>query len=230
MRLYKDFVESTNEIRRDLKEMGIRVTPKTYQDKNVQGNLDFETLEVQNYVYSVSQPKLRDLAPTQPWAEHEWGERLAGINRNHVNPGEAWKLRGGLWNQFLESNGRFSYTYGERFSKSAHVLRAIERLEHDPDSRQCWISVWDPNRDPLRIGGIRRVPCSLGYHVMIRQGTVQLTYIQRSADFATHFINDVWMAARLQDYISFQLGHPVGTFTHHIFSLHVFSKDVEGVF
>jgi hypothetical protein len=57
MRIYKDFKEAHGEILRDVTEMGIIVRPKTMQDKKVEGNSDYETLEVQNYGYIVTGPR-----------------------------------------------------------------------------------------------------------------------------------------------------------------------------
>jgi len=58
MRIYQSFKEALPEIKRDLAEMGIKVHPKTYQDKNVERDLNFATLELQNYIYTVVQPNM----------------------------------------------------------------------------------------------------------------------------------------------------------------------------
>lgn len=251
MRIYSDYPQALNEIQRDLKEMGLRIHPSTYQDKQVGDDPRFRTLELQNYIYTVTHPSLMELEPTQPWADQEWHERLLGIMGDPVNPGVAWKTRDEVWSQFLEkpeekSEGpsiwfpqetdavdfkqpRFSYTYSYRFAQSNQVLRVIQRLKEDPDSRQCFIGVWWPT-DSENIGGKRRVPCTLGYQVQVRAGKVNLTYLQRSADFATHFQNDLYLAGKLQHFIADSIETPVGHFTHWIGSLHVFEKDVAEVF
>ena len=83
-RIFKDFREATNEIKRDLAEMGISVHPQTYQDKFVGNDPNFSTFELQNYMYSVSSPLVTDLSPTQPWADREFIERTA---QDPINPG-----------------------------------------------------------------------------------------------------------------------------------------------
>lgn len=229
MRIYKNFREALSEITRDLAEMGIRVHPATYQDKNVKDDPDFETLEIQNYVYTVTQPRVEDLNPIQPWAEAEWGERLQGIHGQPVNPGVAWTTREDVWREFLQEDGKFAYTYSERLCRNQQVLKVINRLKVDPDSRQLFISIWDVS-DVDKLGGISRVPCSLGYLIQYRGGGVNLTYLQRSADIYTHFVNDIYLAFRLQKFIAREAGYPVGRFTHWIGSLHVFRKHVKEVF
>ncbi len=233
MRIYSDFKTALNEINRDVAEMGIRVHPHTWQDKQVKNDPNFATLELQNYVYAVTSPQPGDLNPTEPWATAELAERVQGIETGKgVNPGEAWKLREEVWKHFLESSEitqRFGYSYSERLAAFQQVERIIKRIKEDPDSRQLWISVWTPS-DIAYLGGVSRVPCTLGYQIQVRQGVLNLTYIQRSSDLKTHFENDVWMAHSLQRYIAAKVGIPVGIYTHMIFSLHMFRKDAEGVF
>jgi thymidylate synthase len=225
MRIYKDFKEALNEIKRDLAEMGILVHPHTYQDKWVADNPDFDTLELQNYIYVVLNPRPEDLEPTQPWADKEFDERISGIPHN---PGKAWAERAEVWKEFLEADGKFSYTYSERMWYQLNKL--IREAKDNPDSRQLYLSIWNPKLDIFNIGGWRRVPCSLGYLFQIREEQVNMTYLMRSCDFVTHMVNDIYLATKLLHYFASQVGKPVGRFTHYIGSLHIFQKDVKGVF
>lgn len=52
----------------------------------------------------------------------------------------------------------------------------------------------------------------------------------RSSDFATHFANDVYLAMKLLHWVAEQTGYEPGSFSHTIFSLHVYNKDIKGVF
>lgn len=206
--------------------MGIPVHPQTYQNKNIADNPDFDTLELQNYIYTVTKPNLYDLKPTQPWADEEFKERLA-LGLYPLNPGEAWKLRPEVWEQFLDKDGHFDYTYGERMW--GQIDKIIGELEDNPDSRQLYLSIWNP-KDILNAGGKERIPCSLGYLFQARQGELHMTYMMRSSDIATHFQNDVYLAYKLQKYVAAMVGIDVGRFTHYIGSLHIFRKDAKGIF
>lgn len=231
MRIFKSFAEATNEIQRDLAEMGIEVKPKSYQNKDISHDPNMETLEIQNYSYTVLNPQEMDLNPVQPWASLEWEERRAGINGKPVNPGEAWRARSTVWTEFLTEQGRFDYSYPERFDCGglSPIKRIIERIDEDPDSRQLWCSIWHPE-DIIFIGGERRVPCTLGYNFQVRDGALNIHYIQRSCDFATHFQNDMYMGHQLQKYVADATGYMVGRFAHTIFSMHIYKRDVKGVF
>jgi thymidylate synthase len=254
MRIYIDVNEAFEEVKRDLMEMGIEVKPKSMQDKDIEGNTDYYTKELQNYSYSILAVKPEDVPRvTQPWADAEFEERVMdpiglrnyyddeellskfGINveksdeKYTINPGKAYKLRDEVWNEFLH-DGEFGYTYNERINHFNQLNQIINRIKKDPGSRQLWLSLWDPSIDPAHIGGKVRVPCSLGYNFQVREGKLNIHYIMRSCDFATHFPNDVYLSMKLLQYIAEQTGYPVGSFTHTIFSLHVYNKDVEGVF
>lgn len=222
MRFYSSFVEANNEIRRDLAELGVAVHPQTMQDKQIANDPDYLTRELNNYDYTVLEPRLGDLSPSQPWADAEFEERI-----NFVDPerGEAWKLRPEVWQEFHDRG--FSYSYGERYASSLEAI--IGELREHPESRQLFLSVWDPVIDAGKLGKLR-VPCSLGYWFVKRDGQLHMTYMQRSADFATHFVNDQYLSHKLQRYVADQVGIPTGRFTHWIGSLHVYQKDVAGVF
>ena len=229
MRIYKNFEEALSEIKRDVAEMGIKVHSKTYQDKFIGDDPDFESLELQNYIYTVVHTKSGDLEPTQPWADLEWGERLEGISGFPLNPGEAWLTREKLWREFLQKNGMFAYTYSDRLSWFDQVQRVIKVIQNDPDSRQLFISVWQVS-DIKKLGGISRVPCTLGYLVQCRENAIHLTYLQRSADLVTHFVNDIYLAVKLQEYIADETMYPVGRYSHWLGSLHAFKKDTKDIF
>lgn len=240
MRIYTNWEEAHEEVLRDLVEMGIQVKPKTMQDKVVTGNPDYETKELQNYCYTLLDAKSSEITGvTQPWATAEFRERVFDpYTRAHgypvrlpeyINPGNAYKLRENVWDEFLH-NGKFGYTYNELLWRNDQVTKVLNALYNDPDSRQLWISLWSPDRDPDRLGGISRVPCSLGYGLQVREGKLNLHYVMRSCDFVTHFTNDVYLAIKFLEWVAEKANYPVGNFTHTIFSLHIYKKDTKGVF
>ena len=240
MRIYINAEEMIEETKRDLAEMGIVVRPATMQDKYIKGNPDYETRELQNYSYCLLDAKSQDIPGViQPWADAEFKERVTdpwerdelGYPRHatYLNPGKAWELRKEVWTEYLHE-GKMAYTYNELIWNNDQVTKVINRLKEDPDSRQLWISLWNPDKDPDFLGGISRVPCSLGYGLQVRDGKLNLHYVMRSCDFATHFRNDVYLAIKFLEWVAEKTGYPVGSFTHTIFSLHVYNKDIEGVF
>lgn len=259
MRIFMNFSECLGEIRRDLKEMGHTVHPKSYQNKVVENNPDFATSELTNYIYSVINPMdtIKQLNPTQPWADLEAAERFSG---QRINPGEAYKSREEVWNEFLveqpDGTKLFDYSYPQRFNPCGvvdtenivyeqsllgnldyidSIQKVAKELAYNPDSRQCYISIFEP-MDIANIGGRKRVPCTLGYLLQVRGGELNITYLQRSSDFSTHFNNDVYLALKLAERVSELIEnltgtkYPIGNYTHWIGSLHIYQKDIKNVF
>ena len=234
MRMFRDFPEAQNEIKRDLAELGVSVQPETMQDKVVAGDPDFLTKELSNYIYTVLRPDYTEIEGVhEEWVQAEWKDRLVG----NLNPGKAWRERPDVWKPLLERDrgmrrgtnppSRFSYTYSERMG-GRHIDFIIDELKIHPHSRQLWLPVWSVT-DETRRGG-RRVPCSLGYWLVQREGALNLTYMMRSCDFFTHYPNDVALAAMLLHYVAKQTGYKVGSFIHFVGSFHVYHKDVKDVF
>lgn len=231
MRIYRTFPDALNELKRDIAELGRKVHPQTMQDKQIADDPDYETMEYPNMVYTVTHPSLSDLEPfvkTLEWCKAEFQERMRGTAPDdYSNPNAAWRLRPEVWSEFA---GHFGYTYGERYSdgRPGRLLSIAEELQKHPDTRQAFLPVFD-GRDPARLGEIR-VPCTLGYWFNIRDGQLNVTYLQRSGDYFTHLANDLWLTHALQLELARWLDIPAGTFTHWIGSLHVYKKDVADVF
>lgn len=224
-RIFANFEAAINELRRDLSELSVDLLPTTWQGRSVADDLGFRTKELQNYLYTVTDPDPNvGLRPTQPWAAQELEERLSG---DALNPGKAYLSRPEVWDELLEKNGQFSYTYSERLW--GQLASLIEALQEHKFSRQIFLSIWDIEADPYQLER-RRVPCSLGYYFQYRNGALNMTYLQRSCDFSTHYDNDVWLAVKILRHVAAEVNLPCGMFSHWIGSLHVFAKDVEGVF
>lgn len=235
MRIFRNFNEAFSEIKRDLAEMGIDIHTKTMQNKNIENDDNYSTKELQFYSYRILDPfkdmdSLLEKLPNEQWAHLEWIERRMGIEGTPINPGEAYKSRGDVWDEFLNQEGKFDYTYSERFAYNSQVLQVIEALKRDNLSRQAYISVWDP-KDTSYLGtAISRVPCSLGYLFQYRQGKLNMEYTMRSCDFGTHFKNDVFEALMLLQYVSQMTSLTAGDFIHSIASFHIYKKDIKDVF
>jgi thymidylate synthase len=226
-RLFADFPEAQNEITRDLAELGTNVHTETMQDKYIANDPDYATKELTNYVYTVLKPNYTEIEGVhEEWVKQEWEDRLIG----DLNPGRAWQLRREVWDDLREkrgTSGSFSYTYSQRMGGS-HIDKLVDELLRHPNSRQLWLPVWYPNDEERR--GDRRVPCSLGYWIVQREGAIHETYMMRSCDLYTHYANDVALATMLLHYVAKMTDFKVGTFTHYVGSLHVYAKDVAHVF
>jgi len=236
MRIYQDALEMIKEVERDLFEMGIRYQSYSVQDKIVENDSDYETIELIGTGYKLvpneegvfsNMEKLLEYKKDkyfQRWVYAEAGERLCGRGSN---PGDAWKLRSEIWEPFIR-RGRFSYSYAERWREQLSYV--THELAMNPNSRQVIMTMYDRHQDMMNWGGLDRVPCSLSYHFLIRDGRLNLIYNQRSCDFVNFFQADVYITITLQSYVANILGVKTGLFVHNINSLHAFKKDLKGVF
>lgn len=254
MRIFENCYQLVSEIRRDVYEMGAIVKPKSMQNKRIEGDIDFETKEILNYSYCLQtldrSEKLFIDESSREWVREELKER---VNPAGVNPGDAWRIRREVWEEYLVREGYmpedddelvFDYSYGERMNrvpdapyKAQHkgtltnLELVIQRLAEDQDTRQAILGIWDIQKDTSRIGGVRRVPCSIYYQFIIRDGMVHIIYNQRSCDVVTHFGNDVWLAWNLCSYVVEELRKNYGVYVkqgylyHNIASLHSYRKD-----
>lgn len=126
------------------------------------------------------------------------------------------------------------YNYGD-------LGDVVNHLAKDPLTRQAFLPVWFPEDTGVVHG--ERVPCTLGYHFILRNGFFHHTYYIRSCDFYRHFRDDLYLSARLHLWVLDQLrkGHAdrggmdwnmvkPGFFTFHCVSMHCFIADWQRLF
>jgi thymidylate synthase len=238
MRIFADHLQAIKELVRELKELGITVPISHYQDKWVKENKEFYTRELIGYSYKVSQADLKldemvkflykdkDAEGVLAYCQLELQDRLAGVAKN---PGEAHKSRYSLWEEFLEDQQKFSYTYSERISDpdliKDQITNVINELKTSPDSRQAIVQIFNYLYDHKNIGGKHRLPCTMHYQFLVRNKKLHGIYVMRSNDLLTHYVVDIWLACKIQMYIAEQLSVAVGSFTYFGGSLHAYAKD-----
>lgn len=157
-----------------------------------------------------------EILPSDPWAEHQFKERVQG---EPLNPGVTyteWPWFKGNVPEHQDEAEKFSHTYMERYwpryvqpvdsSYTGHERQGIRYrygdlddvvnlLWKEPTTRQAYLPVWFP--EDTGATADQRVPCSLGYHFMMREGKLHVLYPIRSCDFLRHFKDDVYLTARL---------------------------------
>lgn len=114
--------------------------------------------------------------------------------------------------------------YGPRIS--AQMPRVVSTLATDPASRQALALIWRPNELASRTND---VPCTVALQWRIRGGRLNMTTTMRSNDVYLGSPYDFWMFTRLQMAVAWALNVPLGTYTHHVGSLHVYERNVAAV-
>ena len=193
-------------------------------------------------------------SPNLPWAEEHFQERVSGKPLNPPPSSDYWPFKKNGHNDHLDETRKFSHTYPERFWPKfagtpnvryanrgiryhyGDLLDVVNLLIKSPLTRQAFLPVWFPEDTGSVLG--QRVPCSLGYHFMIRNGFLNCTYMLRSCDFIRHFRDDIYMAGRLMQWVCERFNArgfneeellsshiEPGYLTTHIMNLHAFAGD-----
>lgn len=201
----------------------------------------------------------RDVKPNLPWADNHFEERVCG---RPINPGTQWAQwpYGHSANKF-RSGEKFNHNYMERYwptyadassppSKTAddcvlskqplvgirhpygNLSDVVDLLHREPMTRQAFLPVWFPEDTGVVHGG--RVPCTLGYHWLMRNYHLHTSYYIRSCDYIRHFNDDIYLTIRLTLWLIEELRQrdlkfwglvKPGWFRMDIGSLHLFHND-----
>lgn len=121
--------------------------------------------------------------------------------------------------------GRLQGAYGPRMRNWQGAVDQLDHarrlLERDPDSRQAVIQLYDPQRDSR---GHRDVPCTLNYRFFVRAGRLDMHTTMRSNDVWLGLPYDLFTATILQELMAGWLGVKLGTYHHHVDSLHLYDQ------
>lgn len=104
------------------------------------------------------------------------------------------------------------------------LVKAIEMLRHDQDSRQVVMSIWDPETD---LGATTKdMPCNDLIMLKIRDGALNMTVCCRSNDaiWGAYGANAVQFSM-IQEFIARAVGVDVGIYTQVSDSMHVYTDN-----
>lgn len=214
--------DAIKNLRRELYHYGLPVKTENWQ--GMENPPAF--LEILNASFEAQMPETAEQAeaecnPLLPWANEHFAERVSGLPLNPPPSAERW-LKGN--ESSLEANGKFSHSYPERMHQV--VFQAAELLKQDPTTRQCFVPMWTAEDNTMTLEN-RRVPCSLGWHFILRDGFLHCYYPMRSCDGLRHFHNDIYFAALLTQWMIKKSGINAkpGLLTFHAVSFHCFEND-----
>lgn len=179
-----------------------------------QDNGEFKKDEIFSHTY-----------PERMWPRfaNQFGHQALGVDRPWEDMVREWK------NQFGQDAGHVGIRY--RYGDLQDVVQLLRSTRY---TRQAFLPIWFPEDTGTHHGD--RVPCSLGYHFLVRDDELVCTYLIRSCDFRRHFADDLYLAARLAQWVSDRISETPedssGSMVHasrvimHIMSLHIFEGDL----
>jgi len=183
--------------------------------------------------------------PGETWKAWPWGHsadkfRTEGEQYNHTYAERYWPKWAGtttggiLGQEFIDRVERavegtphhgIRYAYGD-------LDDVVNLLHLEPLTRQAYLPVFFPEDTGAVHGG--RIPCSIGYHFLMRGDALHIVYQLRSCDFYRHIRDDIYLTVRLLLWVLDRLRimdpdtwlkvQP-DMYIMHIGSLHVFIND-----
>lgn len=201
------------------------------------------------------------LKPNLPWADEHFLERVGGEPLNPPPSHKIWPFANNS-NEAFQKDDKFDHTYPERmwpkfagetppdlglyseddFLRDNKLVNTgirfeygdlqdvVSKLQQDPTTRQAFLPIWFPE-DTGKPDNIR-VPCSIGYHFIIRDGRLDITYWMRSLDMIRHFQDDLYLCWRLAKWVWDQVetsnSSPIrylGYMKFHAVSCHIFDGE-----
>ena len=186
-------------------------------------------------------------SPSEAW--WPFAKKGATTNADHKSEGEAFShtYPERMWPKRANDGHTHPVVHKGEFlgheTNNHHGIRfeygdlndVIKQLEKSPHTRQAYLPIWFPE-DTGAVHG-KRVPCTLGYHFIIRDGFLDVSYFMRSTDLLRHFQDDVYLAVRLAQWVVERLNevsreepqyhYQVGNLIFHTANMHIFDSDVE---
>lgn len=260
MKTYESLKHAVREAERLMVAEGESVKPKFWQATDVSAKPEAEMRELLYFNFTAPLPPNmwyleKEVNPNMPWAEDHFQERVGG---KPVNPGTTWV--DWPWSNSADkhrisqgNSGKFNHNYMERYwpklagrpvlevNAGIHkphmgiryeygdLLDVVKLISQDVLTRQAYMPVFFPEDTGAVHGG--RIPCSIGYHFMVRDNKLNVVYQLRSCDLFRHFRDDLYLTGRLTQWIqeeleiSYGIKVDLGNIHVMISSLHLFIND-----
>jgi len=226
-----NFDEAVRYANNQLDLYGNDINPGTWQGVTTVGKPDMTTKELMNLTIEVPMNERLDLiadqiGPNLPWADDHFEERVSGVPTNPGDEYKNWPWWRGQDDASMDVSGVFTHTYQERFWPKRANARSrphahnripiwgiryqwgdlndvVDLLAREPLTRQATFPIFFPEDTGAVHRG--RVPCTLHYHFMRRNGMLHCWYPIRSCDAVRHFRDDLYLATRLVHWVLEQL-------------------------
>lgn len=123
--------------------------------------------------------------------------------------------------------------YGPRLFKPAkpddrsQFDRVMDLLRHDPDAKRATMLIMRP--DELADPANPDVACTLGLQLMLRGGHLHMSAYMRGNDAVIGLLGDTFAFTVIQEFAARHLGVEIGTYAHHVGSMHVNVNDLPKV-
>lgn len=225
---FGSFTSAIDYANTQLKNYGVMTDSGHWQGVTTDGKPDLMTKEILDMGFAVDLERASwhmptedyaewvdelasEIEPNLPWANMEFEERVGGAPKNPHDSLTSWPWWHGQTDETMNPEGQFTHTYSERFwptpnkgvrFRMGNYDDVLDLLFQHPNTRQAYLPIFFPEDTGAKHSG--RVPCTLGYHFLLRSSHLHCWYEIRSCDAVRHFRDDLYLAARL-------VGHTIET-------------------
>lgn len=158
----------------------------------------------------------------QDYAEYEWHWYISG-DRDAKDISERAKI----WkNMMVPGTTEVNSNYGYFWNKDNQLLRAIQELKSNPNSRRAIVVHYDINELDRYASD---TPCNVVLNFYITEGKLNLTVFARSIDLWFGFCNDQYTFAKLMNMVCFETNTKLGQMHWFITNLHVYERHFDKI-
>ena len=149
-------------------------------------------------------------------AEIETEDYLLGLNPGYVHYSD-WSF----YKQWLDCDGVYPYTYGDR--GGIYLNDIIRKLIRNETTRHAVINIWDKKVDLVHSDF---VPCGTQWVFSVNNDKLDMFVTVRSQDACRGFFLDTFAYPFIQQYVSNATEIPMGNYYHIILNSHVYEDDI----
>jgi hypothetical protein len=107
---------------------------------------------------------------------------------------------------------------------SVGIESIVDCLKIDAESKKAYLSFWS---NEFIFGKSGEIPCLTGVHFYIRENKVFCVVQMRSNELLSLLPVDICFGIALQTYVANSLGKDIGSYTHQVASLILYSADIK---
>lgn len=129
-----------------------------------------------------------------------------------------------LWGDVRNPDGSWASNYGAYLFRDGQLLRAIQELQSDPDSRRAVVVILAAHHF---VDGVKDLPCTYGFSLRIRSGVLNMSVRMRSQDAIFGLGNDLPIWQWVLDMTAALVGVPRGDLHLCVDSFHIYQRHYE---
>lgn len=104
------------------------------------------------------------------------------------------------------------------------IMNVVDILTRKPSSRRAVIQLFD-SKDIE--SGHKEIPCTTTLQLHIRENVMHMSTTMRSNDAYLGLPHDVFCFTMLQEMLACRLGVELGSYIHHVGSMHIYERHIE---